>query len=241
MWKKQKVMKSLDAALGPKGTYHFLRELIKSGEISVALDVGCGVSSVLTQYRPNLITIGLDVFTADMAADNAAHDHYIDTNILTCELRDVRHKLSQAIGRDTVDLVTMFGVIEHFEKADGWAVLKKIEQLTDKYVFLETPNGFVPQGPEYGNPYQRHLSGWFCDDFRGVGYDVMGGMGTKYLRGYMGEPRFPIPGLRLFDNVVASRALLTKHFPSQSFHLCAVKDVRGVAARYQSYDDPTRA
>ena len=108
-----------------------------------------------------------------------------------------------------------------------------MEAISERFIILETPCGFVPQGPEFGNPYQRHLSGWFPHDFEARGYTVTGSLGTRLMRGYMGEPKLPIPGMRTFDNVILSRLLNTKTNPQRAFNICAFKDKLGVPARYE--------
>lgn len=219
----------------------YLARIVADSSVKVALDIGCGVTSLLTKFRPRLITVGLDAFTIEAATKLQAHDHYISTDIASVSIEAVQEELYRLCGRRRADLVTLFGVIEHVPKQVGLQMLDKIERLSSRYILIETPNGFVPQGPEYGNPYQRHLSGWFPHEFEGYGYKVHGSLGTRYLRGYMGEPRLRLPGMRLFDNVVMARLFMTHHFPQHAFNLCAIKDLQGVEARYESYDDPRRA
>lgn len=230
----------LGGRFGTPTTEDYLREVVDDPSVTLALDIGCGVTSLLTRFRPRLKTAGLDAFTIDAATKLNAHDHYITADITNIPVEAVQQKLMAAFGRPKADLVTLFGVIEHFPKRAGMETLEKIEHLSDRYVFIDTPNGFVPQGPEYGNPYQRHLSGWYPHDFEGFGYRVHGSLGTKYVRGYMGEPRIRFPGARLFDNVVLSRLLMTRHFAHHAFNITAIKDLRGIPARYTSYDDPSR-
>jgi SAM-dependent methyltransferase len=230
----------LGERLGTPTIEHYLRDVVEQSGVELALDIGCGVTSLLTRFRPQLKTVGLDVFTIDAASRGNAHDHYISADITNIPVERVMEELQIRFGRPRADLVTLFGVIEHFPRRTGLEMLEKVERLSDRFVFIETPNGFVPQGPEYGNPYQRHLSGWFPQDFEAFGYCVHGSLGTKYLRGYMGEPRVRFPGARLFDNVVLARLLMTHRFPQHAFSIAAIKDLRGVPARYTSYDDPNR-
>lgn len=230
----------LGMKFGTPTTQDYLRELVEEQGVEIALDIGCGVTSMLTAFRPRLKTAGLDIFTIEAANASNAHDLYISADITDIPVERVKEQLLSAFGRPKADLVTLFGVIEHFPRRIGLEMLEKIEALSDRYILVETPNGFVPQGPEYGNPYQRHVSGWFPHDFEAYGYRVRGGLGTKYLRGYMGEPRVRFPGARLLDNVVLARLLMTHRFPQHAFSITAVKDLRGVPARYTSYDDPRR-
>jgi len=240
MTTKPNLASRFGARFGTPTTEDYLRGIVEQPSVQLALDIGCGVTSLLTRFRPRLLTTGLDVFTIDEASRGNAHDHYISADITDIPVERLMEKLQARFGRPRADIVTLFGVIEHFPRRIGLEILEKIERLSDRFIFVETPNGFVPQGPEYGNPYQRHLSGWFPHDFEAFGYRVHGSLGTKYMRGYMGEPRVRFPGARLLDNIVLARLLMTHRFPQHAFSITAIKDLHGVPARYASYDDPSR-
>jgi hypothetical protein len=87
------------------------------------------------------------------------------------------------------DVVVLSHVIEHFERDEGLEVLRKVESMASRVVYVETPNGFLEQTDFDGNIFQRHLSGWFAHDFQARGYTVFGA-GPKWLRGPMGQSRF---------------------------------------------------
>jgi hypothetical protein len=217
---------------------------IRTDEIAVAIDIGCGVYSALTWFRPRITTIGIDAHTVETAKQVCVHDHYIVADVIKLSaehvLDRVLDRVAEATGARKVDLVTVYGVIEHLPKWEGWNLVQKREQLSQKYILLETPGGFVEQGPEFGNVFQRHLSGWFPHDFIGLGYDVYGTSGTKYMRGYMGGPRIRFPGAATFDLLVLRRLLRAHAHPRHAFNIVAVKDRRGVPARYESHSDPRR-
>ncbi len=109
-------------------------------------------------------------------------------------------------------------------------MLDTVEQVTSKFVIVETPNGFVEQGPEFGNDHQRHLSGWFPHDFEGLGYKVYGTTGTKFFHGYEAGPRWNVRGVGTLDTAAAWLLRVDRH-PRHVFNLLAIKDVRGGAAR----------
>lgn len=206
----------------------YTKEIVEKSECSLTLDVGCGEFSRLSMFRPKITTVGIDAFPEAIERSKAKgmHDHYIVADILKDNLNDV---LANFEGRK-FDLVTMYDVIEHLPKRLGFELLDRCEQLTSKYILLQTPNGFLEQGPEFGNEYHRHLSGWFPHDFIGLGYKVYGATGTKYLRGYVAGPKYNFFGWQSCD-VVLARLLRVHKYPKRAFSLVAIKDVRGVPAR----------
>ncbi|HKO36012.1 MAG TPA: class I SAM-dependent methyltransferase [Pyrinomonadaceae bacterium] len=211
--------------------YDYIKGTLAKSDCSLTLDVGCGGFSHLTHFRPAITSVGLDVFpqAIEKSKANRVHDQYIVGDILRESADDL---LARAGGRK-FDLVMLYDVIEHLPKRRGYELLEKCEELSSKYVLLQTPNGFLPQGPEFGNEHQRHLSGWFPHDFEGLGYKVLGARGTKYLRGYAGGPKFNFPGWMTCDIALASLLRIRTH-PRHAFNLVAIKDVRGVPARFVS-------
>ncbi len=214
--------------IGMRGVADYVRALVQSGECKRALDIGCGASSQLSQFRPALCTAGLDASEAALAEARklGQHDHYILADI---SRMDVDAVLEEVKGQP-FDLVLLCDLIEHLPKRRGFELLEKCERLSSKYIIVATPNGFLEQGPEGGNEYQRHLSGWFRHDFEGLGYAVRGTMGTKFLRGYAAQPKWRFPGAIKLDWVLGW-ALRAEKRPRFAFSLIAIKDLRGVPAR----------
>lgn len=191
------------------------------------MDIGCGANSPLCAMRPRLVTTGIDAYAPalnDAIARNL-HDNFILGDVMRTDVNDI---LSHNNG-ERFDVVTLYDVVEHFPKREGFELLERCEFLTQKLVIVQTPNGFLEQGPEYGNELQRHLSGWFAHDFQGLGYTVYGTCGTKWLHGYAGKLK-SIPAAHAVDVVLASLLGVNKH-PARAFELFAVKDVRGATAR----------
>ena len=152
------------------------------------LDVGCGTRTPLGAGSAHGVeSVGLDASEAVLEQARAAglHDSYIHGDIMSTDAEEI---LAGAGGRP-FDVVIVSHVIEHLPRPAGHELLALCERLTDKFIVIETPNGFLEQGPEYGNPRQRHLSGWFSHDFEGYGYSVFGSGGTKYIRGLRGLPQ----------------------------------------------------
>lgn len=207
----------------------FTRELVATGECRHALDIGCGSDSPLSAFRPRLITTGIDACpeAIQAAQKRGLHDHYLVADIMTLEPAQI---LAPCQGR-RYDLVTLFDVIEHLPRRQGFELLERLEQLAGKYILIQTPNGFLPQGPDFGNEYQRHLSGWFAHDFEGLGYQVQGSTGTRLFHGYGGELKYRFPGALLVDALLAWLLRIRRH-SRHAFNLVAIKDVRGVPARW---------
>jgi hypothetical protein len=217
------------------GAADWTKRLVLENNCATALDVGCGIESHLTLLRPAVRTVGVDSSeeSLEIARKHDVHDQYICADILK---QDLTALLPAEFG-GKVDLVSLYGVIEHLPKSKGYELLDACERLTRKFVVLETPNGFLAQGPEFGNEHMRHLSGWFPHDFKGLGYEVVGTTGTRYIRGYGGGLKYPYKGFGSLD-VVLSRVLRVGSNIQHAFNLFAYKDVRGVAARMG--DQPQR-
>lgn len=206
----------------------FTARLLKDPECQTALDIGCGKHSFLSRFRPRIRTVGLDAFSGAIEKSRSLglHDDYILANIIETSAQD----LLAMNGGKKFDLVAMYDLIEHLPKKLGWDLLEKCEQLTNRYILLQTPYGFVEQGPEDNNIYQRHLSGWFPHDFEGLGYTVAGCAGTRFFHGYAGEFKWNFPGVKLADFALGYVLNIEKN-PFHAFNIAAWKDVRGVPAR----------
>jgi len=194
---------------------------------STLLDIGCGPGSPARLYAPDLHLIGVDADegTLSTARSGGTHDTFVQA-----DLRVDAERISRLLEQQNVQLVLLRHVIEHVPKRIGFDLLELAETVTRRFVLVETPNDFLPQGPEFGVEFQRHESGWFQHDFVGLGYSVIGTAGTRYLRGYAGKPRIPCRGGATLD-FVAARMLWIDRFPKHAFELTAWKDVRGAHAR----------
>src|SRR5688572_2714977 len=64
------------------------------------------------------------------------------------------------------DMIFLGDIIEHFEKADGLALLRRCAAKATKAVLLSTPRRETFQGDLCGNELERHRSVWSATDFR---------------------------------------------------------------------------
>ena len=145
--------------------------------LKTGLDIGCGEGSPLTSVRGTGFKstgIEIDAKSIELARSKGLHDNYIFGDFMSVDLQR------------TFDVVVLSHVIEHFDRDLGWRVLQRLEQLNAHLIYVETPNGFFEQADYDGNPYQRHLSGWFPHDLQARGYTVFGSY-PKWLAVPMGQ------------------------------------------------------
>lgn len=194
--------------------------LYKAHQVRNVLDLGAGNNPQEAICRQ----IGVRQLLIDLGYPESDSEWVIRRKIDITDFSKIRAFIKDFSKSDKVDCVVSIGNIEHLEKAQGEKLLDEVEDWATKLVIFETPNGFVHQGPEEGNPYQVHLSGWTPSEFRKKGYKVIGTTGLKILKknSDQGAYRLQIRGMRLLD-VFLSRALFIKYFPSQCFNFIAYK------------------
>jgi hypothetical protein len=167
-----------------------VQQLIIEKNLRTGVDIGCGEFSILSPMRSSTFrTTGLDAFEATIDKCKAAntHDDYICANFLETRIEQ------------QFDVVVLNHVIEHFDRDTGFEVLRRLEAMAKRLIYIGTPNGFKEQMGYGGNKFQRHLSGWFTEDFEARGYNVFG-FGPRALRGVQGVPKyFPEPMVRLIE------------------------------------------
>jgi hypothetical protein len=66
------------------------------------------------------------------------------------------------------DCVMLWHGPEHFTKSEISDLLNRMKAYAD-YIVFGCPNGRYDQGDEYGNPFERHLSTWYKEDFEQLG------------------------------------------------------------------------
>jgi len=179
---------------------------------SSVLDIGCGPQSLVSQCPGSCYSVGLDVFRGCLTEGSRNHTH---TDFVQGDVRNLCFRPR------SFDAVVALEVLEHLPKDQGSALLSAMETIASKAVLLTTPNGFVEQEELEGNPFQRHLSGWVPEEFRALGFEVVGLNGARGLRGPQGR-------LWLKPKLVAEwTSFLSQRFvqkrPSEAFQLLCVK------------------
>jgi SAM-dependent methyltransferase len=200
------------------GRYSYVSCLERAlGNAETVLDLGCGNNSPIGRFkrRPRF-AIGVDLFEPflEESRQKRIHDEYRVMDVLDIE---------RAFGRRSFDAVVACDLLEHLEAANGSRLLCMMEQVARRRIVVLTPNGFLPQGETWGNPFQRHRSGWTPKQMRELGYDVVGVNGLRTLRGERGLLRWQPQRLWGVISEI-SRPLVYSH-PNWAFHILCVKQL----------------
>jgi SAM-dependent methyltransferase len=179
------------------------------------LDVGCGEESRLMFVRGVRRKVGVDAFVPAVANARARgiHDQYVVARLDEISLPD-----------GSFDAVMAIDVIEHFPKEESLRFVDRLERIARRRVVLFTPNGFLPQPPLGGNPWQEHRCGWDAAELRARGYRVEGALGWRRLRG---EGHVPVIRPQYVGEKLASATarLWTRRHPESDAALFAVRDI----------------
>jgi len=177
------------------------------------LDLGCGEASPL-RFLKVARSVGVDGYGAaiDAARLKGTHDE-----LYRFDVRAIRDKYPT---RSFCCCVAL-DLIEHLPKDDGYRLIQDMERLASRRVVIFTPNGFIPQLSKDGD-LQEHLSGWTVDEFRSLGFAVIGMYGVKSLRGETHNLRHRP---KLFWGVVSALThfLYTRRHPEKAAAILAVK------------------
>ena len=197
----------------------YLRELDRTfdGSGDTLLDVGCGFNSPIQNIkRKPSYAMGVDAWAPalEQSRSRAIHNDYVQMSVLD---------IGQRFPPKSFDYVLATELIEHLTAEDGLNLILQMEAIARKRVILTTPNGFLEQDEEWGNPLQKHLSGWTVAQFEAMGYKVIGVEGLWFLRGHMATiVWWPRPFWAIVS--VISQYVTTRH-PRMAFRLICVKTI----------------
>jgi SAM-dependent methyltransferase len=139
------------------------------------LDVGCGCSMNM-RWLGVKHPVGIEAHlpSCEKARKQNTHDELVHG--------DVR-ALDQYFQPGQFDACIALDVIEHLTKEDGIKLIEQMERIAKHKVIFLTPSGFLPQHSFDNNDLQEHLSGWEASEMQARGYQVIGLLGPKGLRG----------------------------------------------------------
>ena len=142
-------------------------DLINFNDINYWMDIGTGNGIVVKDLKWNTPN------TNKYCTDKNKGSNVLDSTWTNIDVKDIKKVLS----KQKMDLITMYDVIEHFEKEEGLKYLDNILKRT-KHAIIFTPVGFYQQdlitNPRECsiNPYMEHKSGWEVADFMEMGFTV---------------------------------------------------------------------
>jgi hypothetical protein len=122
--------------------------------------------------------------------------------------------------------IIAFDLIEHFEKNEGYQLLKDIVRVAGVRVIVFTPNGFVPQSATDDNPFQEHKSGWTYQEMKKSGFKVYGVNGFMKLRGMYAVPKIKPREFGNFISNLSQIFLNITGLKKYSYAILCVKDVK---------------
>ena len=194
------------------------------GQCETVLDLGCGSDSFIGPIKDRLTrSVGTDLFkpSLDISRAKGLHHEYFKLDVL---------EAADQFGPGSFDCVMAIDLIEHLEREDGIRLIEQMEMMARKKVIIFTPNGFLPQEPYDGNPWQRHISGWGVAEMRGRGYRVIGINGWKPLRREFARVRWRPKSLWNVISIISQ--IFTTRNPRHAFQILCVKELPGASAPY---------
>jgi len=184
------------------------------------LELGCGDHSPILYIGYGRKTDAVDIFQPYVDKHNKAGDYHMcwQADILEMDLPGGLHK--------GYDAVVMFDVLEHLPrgKVEQMNLFKRMEQCAKKKAIIFTPNGFVENDEIDDDPWQKHLSAWWPEDYIKRGYEVVGATGLHWLFGKASLPKYrPHSACAIIGMVTKT---LVYHKPKLALHSYAVKELK---------------
>lgn len=193
-------------------------EIVGAG--GAVIDLGCGRNSPVRFFSNELAySLGVD---SHLASINDSRKFKIHTKYIVSDILEACRNIPD----NSFDCALALDVVEHLEKKDGGKLLDEMARIARKKVIIYTPNGFLKQDVLPDNPAQKHLSGWSADEMKGLGFEVYGMSGLKFLRKEMGELKYrPLSVWRLISSLTQIPAY---YLPRLAFQILCVKNLNKI-------------
>jgi SAM-dependent methyltransferase len=140
-----------------------------ANQYNSVLEIGCGEGQFIgaCTAAKKIGIEGCQELVDRCASINAANN----VEVLCMNIVD----LPAVLQPKSIECVIALDIIEHFEMCDALAVLEMCEMIATKAVLCFIPVGNHPQkGDPRGveNSLNDHLSTWYCEDMKALGYQV---------------------------------------------------------------------
>lgn len=189
---------------------------VQTRDCNTLLDIGCGTSSPVQFCSKRIYKVGVDAYIPAIkeSKKKKIHNKYYHINV---------NDLRKTFKEKSFDCVIAYDLIEHLSKKDGKKLIMEMERIAKKKVIIFTPNGFLEQGPEFGNKFQIHLSGWSSKEMSKRGYRIIGMNGHKALRGKMTVIRYKP---KFFWYIISEFSqIFVRYIPNKAFQILCVKNM----------------
>ncbi len=182
------------------------------------LDVGSGVAHTMRELGVEH-AVGAEGYlpALETARSQNTHDEYVP-----CDVR----KLDENFQAGQFDACIALDLIEHLDKKSGLKLIADMERIARRRVIFLTPSGFLPQGNTEAGDLQAHHSGWEPEEMKQLGYQVIGLLGPKKLRGEYHRLKHR-PDIFWGMISFAGQVLWSKRHPKSAAAILCVKEISG--------------
>jgi len=187
-----------------------------SDDAITILDLGCGkgtpLSIELSEHK-GIYLVGLDLFLPSLIEAKSFYDDVI--------LSDVRFLPFRTA---SCDVTIGSQIIEHLDKDEIF--IKRFEEISKKTLIITVPVGSNPKHHlENENPYQKHKSEWYPDDFKKLGFKVWGCEGARFLRSERSQFKMHKAFYPLFFVLSIFTEFITYKLAVASYQMLCVKQL----------------
>jgi len=184
------------------------------------LELGCGSYSPLLKIDLGYKRLMLDIWRPYIDIHNKAGDYH------NCWLADILTMPLLPELEKKYDAVVICDVLEHLPKDKVYEIglFGAIEKVARKKIILFTPNGFIENDLVDDDPYQAHVSSWCPEDYRAMGYKVVGSTGLRWLLGKGSLPEHQ--PYTLFQILALLAQPLVYRYPKIAWHSYALKELK---------------
>lgn len=192
----------------------------KRGSFKSVLEIGCGTGKHMSYLRESLrlggvdLIVGLDIWLPYLILNkqNRTHDQFILGDACFLPFKE-----------KSFDLVLALDLLEHISKKNGKKLLLDLDRVARQRIVLSLPIGWHPSH-HLSNPYDEHVSAWFCDELCNMGYKLS----TFYIRhagGEFFENRLPSILKPLWLAIKVILGIVTNCIPNWAGYMVAYKEV----------------